>query len=210
MANKKKTRRKTGGVMGRSDIPYAQRIRMQQHHDISWSREQGARVTMYCWSVAMHEIEGVGYERLVRFANRFREVDREFYGQEIELSMDQARRRLDSMGIEISGEIMLAPPDAGRTKHQMQIKHNVVQAVQGATICACIAANDVFGWAKVRLERIRTRVEELTARYAKEGEGFLLEYLEKLGFTIVDGHAVGFVDEDGKPYKVKLGEDAHA
>lgn len=198
-----KRNKRRSGVMGRSDIPYAQRIRMQQHENIRWSREQAARVTMYCWSVAMHEIEGVGYERLVRYASRFAEVDREFYGQELELSMDQARRRLAGMGIEISGEIMLAPPDEGHTRRQMQVKHNVVQAVQGATICACITANDVFGWAKVRLEQVRDRVEELTARYAREGEGFLLEELEKLGFVIVDGHAVGFVDGDGKAVRTK-------
>jgi hypothetical protein len=177
---------------------------MQQRHNISWSREHSARMTMYCWSVAMHMVEGKGYKSLVRFANRFREIDKEFYSQEIEYSMDQARRRLADMGIEISGEILLAPSDPGQTKRQMEIRHNIVQATQAAVICACIAANDVFGWAKVRLERVREKAEELTARYAKEGEGFLLEYLEKLGFVIVDGHAVGFVDENDNPVRQKV------
>ena len=108
------------------------------------------------------------------------------------------------MGIEISGEILLAPSDPGQTKRQMEVRHNIVQATQAAVICACIAANDVFGWAKVRLERVREKAEELTARYSKEGEGFLLEYLEKLGFVIVDGHAVGFVDEDNNPIRQKV------
>ena len=205
MSKPKKKRRQTGGIMGRSDIPYAQRIRMQQRHDIGWSREQGARMVMYCWAVAMHMVEGKGYKSLVRFAARFREIDREFYRDgDIEYSMDQARRRLADMGIEISGEILLAPDDPGRTKRQMEIKHNIVQATQAAVICACIAANDVFGWAKVRLERVREKAEELTARYAREGEGFLLEYLEKLGFVIVDGHAVGFVDENDNPVRQKV------
>lgn len=205
MSKPKKKRRQTGGIMGRSDIPYAQRIRMQQRHDIGWSREQGTRMTMYCWAVAMHMVEGKGYKSLVRFAARFREIDREFYRDgDIEYSMDQARRRLADMGIEISGEILLAPNDPGRTKRQMEIKHNIVQATQAAVICACIAANDVFGWARVRLERVREKAEELTGRYAKEGEGFLLEYLEKLGFVIVDGHAVGFVDENDQPIRQKV------
>lgn len=200
MANRK--HRRSGGIMGRSDIPFAQRIRMQQQHDISWSREQGARITMFCWSVAAHMVEGKGYKSLVRFAQRFREIDREFYRDgEIEYSMDQARRRLADMGIEISGDIMIAPNDPSRTRRQMEIKNNVVQATQAAVICACIAANDVFGWAKVRLERIREKTEELSARYAKEGDGFLLEYLEKIGFTIVDGHVVGFVDEEDNPVR---------
>lgn len=203
--SKKRSHRPRDGIMGRSDIPYAQRLRMNQRHNISWSREQGARITMYCWSVAAHEIYGKGYKSLVRFASRFREIDREFYGSgDIEWSMDQARRRLADMGIEISGEIMLAPNDPGRTRRQMEIKHNIAQATQGATICACIAANDVWGWAQVRLERLRVRVEELTARYAKEGEGFLLEYLGKLGFVIVDGHAVCFVDEDDNPVRQRV------
>lgn len=202
MGNRK--RRDKSGIMGRSDIPLAQRIRMQQRHNISWSREHSARMTMYCWSVAMHMVEGKGYKSLVRFANRFREIDKEFYSQEIEYSMDQARRRLADMGIEISGEILLAPSDPGQTKRQMEIRHNIVQATQAAVICACIAANDVFGWAKVRLERVREKAEELTARYSKEGEQFLLDYLEKLGFVIVDGHAVGFVDEDNNPIRQKV------
>lgn len=205
MSKPKKKRRQTGGIMGRSDIPLALRIKMQQRHDIGWSREHGARMTMYCWAVAMHMVEGKGYKSLVRFAARFREIDREFYRDgDIEYSMDQARRRLADMGIEISGEILLAPNDPGRTRRQMEIKHNIVQATQAAVICACIAANDVFGWAKVRLDRVRDKAEELTARYAKEGEGFLLEYLEKLGFVIVDGHAVGFVDENDQPVRQKV------
>lgn len=202
MGNRK--RRDKSGIMGRSDIPLAQRLRMQQRHNIGWSREQSARMTMYCWSVAMHMVEGKGYKSLVRFANRFREIDKEFYSQEIEYSMDQARRRLADMGIEISGEILLAPNDPGHTKRQMEVRHNIVQATQAAVICACIAANDVFGWAKVRLERVREKAEELTDRYSKEGEGFLLEYLKKLGFVIVDGHAVGFVDEDNNPIRQKV------
>lgn len=201
---KKKHRRQTGGIMGRSDIPLAQRIRLKQQHDVGWSREHGARMVMYCWAVAMHQVEGKGYKSLVRFSNRFREIDKEFYAQEIELSMAHARKRLGDMGIEISGEILLAPHEPGCSKRQMEIKHNIVQATQAAVICACIAANDVFGWAKVRLERVREKAEELTGRYAKEGEGFLLEYLEKLGFVIVDGHAIGFVDENDNPIRQKV------
>lgn len=198
----KRHKRNRSGLMGMSQIPYAQRIRIQQHYDIGWSREQGARITMYCFSIAAHEIEGVGLERLVRFNNRFQEVDDAFYGQEIEVSMAHARKRLADMGLAISGELMTAPPEPGCTVRQMEVKDNVVQAVQISLICGCIAANDVFGWAKVRLERIRARTEELTARYAKEGEGFLLEEMRKIGFTIADGKAVAFL-KDGKPIRMQ-------
>ena len=205
MSKPKKKRRQTGGIMGRSDIPYAQRIRMQQRHDIGWSREHGARIVMYCWSCAAHELKGKGYKSLVQFAARFREIDREFYRDgDIEYSMDQARRRLHQLGIDISGEIALADPAAGRTKRQMEVKHNIAQATQAAAICACITANDVWGWAEGRIGPVLTRTRELMERYAREGEQFLLDYLEKLGFVIVDGHAVGFVDENDQPVRQKV------
>ncbi len=206
MGNQKKRRRSRGGLMGMSQIPYAQRIRIQQQYDIGWSREQGARIAMYCWSIAAHEIEGVGMTRLVRFNERFQQIDDEFYSQEIEVSMAHAKRRLADMGVETSGELLVAPKEEGRTVRQMEIKTNVVQAVQISVICGMIAMNDVFGWAKVRLERIRTRAEELTARYAKEGEGFLLEEMRKIGFSVVDGRAVAFL-KDGKPIKKALSSE---
>lgn len=197
-----KGKRRRGGVMGMSQIPYAQRLQIQRKQRIVGSREQAARVSMYCFSVALHDLEGIGYERLIRFNEAFQALDDQFHGQEIEVSMEHARRRLADMGIEISGEVMTAPPEEGRSARDMEVQNHVVQAVQAAIICGCIAANDVFGFAKVRLERIRQRTEELTARYAKEGEGFLLDEMAKIGFRIVDGHAVGFV-KDGRAVRVK-------
>lgn len=200
MANRK--HRRSGGIMGRSDIPFAQRIRMQQRHDISWSREQGARIFMYAFAAAAHQIHGKGYVSLVRFANRFREIDREFYGSgDIEYSMEDARRRLAQMGITISGNIAVAQNTAGCTRRKMEIKHNIAQATQAAGICATIAANDVWGWADKRLQPVLELAQEHMHRYAREGEQFLLDYLEKLGFLIVDGHAVGFVDEADNPVR---------
>jgi hypothetical protein len=38
-------------------------------------------------------------------------------------------------------------------------------------------------------------------RYNKEGEGFLFEEMEKLGFTILDGHVTAFLGEDGEGIK---------
>lgn len=204
--NKRQHRQRRGGLMGRSDIPYTQRLKMQQTGNINWSREQGARVVMWCWAVALHQVKGIAYTRQIRFEQRFREVDREFYSQEIEVSLAHAKHRLASMGIQINGELMVAPPEEGRTVREMEIKNHIVQAVQCATICGCIAANDVFGYAQKPLEEIRNRVEELTARYAKEGDGFLLGYMkEKLGFQVRDGRVYGFTDEDGRPVKVKEG-----
>lgn len=203
--SKKRSHRPRDGIMGRSDIPFAQRIQMQQRSHIAWSREQGARIFMYAFAAAAHQIHGKGYVSLVRFANRFREIDREFYGSgDIEYSMDDARRRLAQMGITISGNIAVAQNTEGCTRRKMEVKHNIAQATQAAGICATIAANDVWGWADKRLQPVLDLAQEHMARYAKEGEGFLLEYLEKLGFVIVNGHAVGFVDENDQPVRQKV------
>ena len=205
MGKPKKNRRPTGGIMGRSDIPYAQRLRMQQRSHIAWSREQGARIFMYAFAAAAHKIHGKGYVSLVRFAARFREIDREFYGNgDIEYSMEDARRRLAQMGITISGEIALAGNAGGRySRGEMEIKHNIAQSTQGAGICATIAANDVWGWADKRVRPVLDLAQEHMHRYAKEGAQFLLDYLEKLGFLVVDGHIVGFVDENDNPVRQK-------
>lgn len=203
--SKKRSHRPRDGIMGRSDIPYAQRIRMQQRSHIEWSREQGARIFMYAFAAAAHQIHGKGYVSLVRFAGRFREIDREFYGSgDIEYSMDDARRRLAQMGITISGDIALAKNTEGYTKRHMEVKHNIAQATQAAGICATIAANDVWGWAEKHIRPVLDLAQEHMHRYAREGEGFLLEYLEKLGSVIVDGRAVGFVDEDDNPVRQKV------
>lgn len=203
--SKKRSHRPRDGIMGRSDIPYAQRIQMQQRSHIAWSREQGARIYMYCFSVAANEIHGKGYKALVQFAARFREIDKEFYGNgDIEYSMDDARRRLAQMGITISGDIALAKNTGNYTKRHMEVKHNIAQATQAAGICATIAANDVWGWAEKRIRPVLDLAQEHMHRYAKEGEGFLLEYLEKLGFLIVYGHIVGFVDENDQPVRQKV------
>lgn len=206
MANKKKPRRRSaGGVMGMSQIPYAQRLQMQQRSHISWSREQGARIFMYAFAAAAHQIHGKGYVSLVRFANRFREIDKEFYGSgDIEYSMEDARRRLAQMGITISGNIAVAQNTEGCTRRKMEVKHNIAQATQAAGICATIAANDEWGWAEKRVRPVLDLAQEHMYRYAREGAQFLLDYLEKLGFVIVDGHAVGFVDEDDKPVRQKV------
>lgn len=203
--SKKRSHRPRDGIMGRSDIPFAQRIQMQQRSHIAWSREQGARIFMYAFAAAAHEIHGKGYVSLVRFAGRFREIDREFYGSgDIEYSMEDARRRLAQMGITISGNIAVAQNTAGCTRRKMEVKHNIAQATQAAGICATIAANDVWGWADKRLQPVLDLAQEHMLRYAREGEQFLLDYLEKLGFVIVDGHAVGFVDEDNNPVRQKV------
>ena len=63
MAGRKKKR--GGSLMGRSDIPYAQRLRIDQVAHIAAARDTAAKVTMFCHCIALHELHGIGYKRLV-------------------------------------------------------------------------------------------------------------------------------------------------
>ena len=45
------------------------------------------------------------------------------------------------------------------------------------------------------------RVRYYSSRYGKEGSGFLLEKMKKIGFTVANGVALAFVDEEGKAVK---------
>lgn len=192
---KKKQKRKGRGIMNRSDIPYAQRMALKHQSDIKVNRDHAAKITMYCDSIAMNEVEGIGYKRLIYFAQHFKEVLDEFYADP-ELGMAHAKRRMEQMGMEISGEFYSIQMD-GLTKKEQEIHDHSMQAIQIALICSAIAKNDVFGFGKERQFRISQRAEELTEEYNKKGEQFLLEKMEKIGFMILDGEVLAFSDDDG-------------
>ena len=97
----------------------------------------------------------------------------------IEHGMDQARRRLAQHGIEISGDLYSIAIPGGTAKDQ-QIADHRVQASQIAQIVATITINDEFKLGEPKLRRIQEEVNALSARYAKEGEGFLLEEMQKI------------------------------
>lgn len=197
----KKNKSKAHGIMGRSDIPYAQRMAMQHQHNIVMNRDHAAKIAMYCLSAAMYEEEGIGYKRLVRFSFRHQAVIEEFY-EDTEVGMAHAKRRLEQIGMPISGEFFTYEAE-GQTKREREIGNHRLQAVQIALICGAIAMNDEFGFAQIPQSRISKRANEYSARYAKEGEKFLLDKMEEIGFAIVDGEAKACVDDDGNPVSTK-------
>lgn len=204
MKKTKKAGNKKSGIMARSDIPYAQRIMMRQKNNIAIGREHSAKIAMYCVSIAMHELEGIGYKRLVRFAKHFKEVIDEFY-EDPEAGMYHAAQRMEQMGRPISGDFYKSENE-GLSKLSREVKDNSLQAVQVALICSAIAMNDEFGFGEERQEKIYKRTNELSGRYAKEGEKFLLEEMEKIGFSIVNGRTMAYMDNDGNgviPSKAK-------
>ena len=198
---KHKKQSKARGIMGRSDIPYAQRLNMQHDNNIVINRDHAAKIAMYCLSAALHEEKGVGYKRLVRFSFRHKDVINEFY-EDPELGMAHAKHRMEQMGMPISGDLYTIKIP-GKTDRAQEINNHRVQAVQIALICGAVAMNDEFGYAQKSQLRITEKSQEYSARYAKEGEEFLLEKMEKIGFQIINGEAVAFVDDDGNPVTQK-------
>ena len=193
---KKQQKQKRGGaIMDRSDIPFAQRMAMKHQHDIVVNRNHAAKIVMFCDSIAMYEVEGIGYKRLIRFAQYFKRVIDEFY-EDPELGMAHAKRRMEQMGMPISGEYYSFQIE-GLSKKSQEIQDHRLQAVQIALICSAIAKNDVFGFGQERQFRISERADELSGRYNKEGEKFLLEKMEKIGFQIIDGEVIAYADDDG-------------
>ena len=191
----KREKKRQGGIMDRSDIPYAQRIQIQQGSDIAFNREQAAKVTMFCMSIAMHEIKGVGYKRLVRFHHRYMQNEREFY-QDIEVGMAHAKTRMGQMGMPISGEFFTDKVE-GLTKRKQEIHDNSLQAIQVALTVGAISMNDEFGYGQEVQFRISERVTELTERYKKEGIKFLLDKMKEIGFEVVNGTVIAYMDDDG-------------
>lgn len=178
MASRKQRRRSS--IMGRSDIPFAQRLTMQHSSNIAANREHSAKIIMFCMSVAMHQTEGVGYKRLVIYSHHFKELIDEFY-EDPEVGMVHVTRRMEQIGMPISGEIY-AVDVPGLSRKEQQIHDHALQAAQVAQIIGTIAANDVFGYAKVPLTRIAERASELAKRCKQEGEQFLLDEMKAIGF----------------------------
>lgn len=195
MAKKKKS--KARGIMGRSDIPYAQRIAMQHQSDIVGNRDHAAKIAMYSLSAAMHEEAGIGYKRLVRFSYRHKEWIDDFY-EDPDVGMAHVKRRLEQMGMPISGEFY-SIEIKGHSKRQKDIDNNRVQAMQIALICGTVAMNDEFGFGQERQFRISEKAKE----YVKKGEKFLLEKMEEIGFVIIDGEAKACIDENGNAVSAK-------
>lgn len=205
---KKKSKGKSRGLMGRSDIPYAQRMAMKHQNDIKANRDHAAKIAMYCDNIALNEVEGIGYKRLVRYAQHFKNILDEFYADP-EVGMVHAKRRMEQMGMEISGELYSIKID-GLTQKKQEIHDHSMQAVQIALICGAIAKNDVFGFGKEKQFRISQRADELTDEYSKKGEKFLLEKMEKIGFVVMDGDVCAFSDDDGNAITYKQWREQNA
>ena len=200
MAKAKKTKNRSqhkSGIMGRSDIPYAQRLQLQQKDRIAVNRHHSARVAMFCKSVAIHRVKGVGYKGLVKFSLRYKEVEDEIY-EDMEYGMVKAKRRLAQMGMEISGDLY-AVQVPGLSKRDQEVYNHSLQSSQVSMIASAISMNDVFGYGRIVQERIDLETIKVTEEYNKNGFDWLLGEMEKMGFLIVDGEVRAFLDDADQP-----------
>ena len=126
---------------------------------------------------------------------------KEFY-EDVEVGMAHIKQRLSQHGIEISGEFYAAKLP-GATETEQKLYDHAMQSIQVAQLVGAVAMNEVFGFGKVRQERVRESVQKETARYAREGENFLLEAMEKIGFKVEGNIVRAFVDEEMKPITKK-------
>lgn len=195
MKKKKVAHRRSHPILGRSDIPYAQRLAMQRHSDIASNRDHAAKIVMFCESIALHDVEGIGYKRLVRYSLCHKDLIDEFY-EDPDVGMARAKRRMQQIGMPVSGEFF-ALDDSDDSKRNREILDHRLQASQIALFCSKVAIHECFGFAWERQQRISDRSRELSARYAKEGEAFLLEEMHRIGFPIVNGKIVAYTDETG-------------
>ena len=193
---KAKHKKNRGGIMGASQIPYAQRLKMQQQDRINVNRNFSAKVAMFAKCVAIHRVKGAGYKSLVQFSLRYKEVEDEIY-EDLEYGLDKAKRRMEQMNMPISGELYHIPMP-GMSKRDQEVYNHSVQSAQIAMIASAISMNDVWGWGATVQDRIDLETTKVTEEYNQKGFDWLLGEMEALGFLVVDGEVRAFLDDDNK------------
>ena len=193
---KNKASRRVGGIMNRTDIPFAKRMAMQHNSAIVANREHSAQAAMFCMCGALNREYGIGYKRLVQFSFTFKKLLDEMY-EDVEVGMAHAKQRLAQHGIEISGELFSVKLPGASAKEQ-QIHDHALQASQIAQVVGTVAMNQEFGFGNKRLTKVLDAVKEISACYAKEGDKYLFDMMEKIGFKIINGKVTAFLGDDGK------------
>lgn len=95
----------------RSNIPYVQRMQAQKIAEITYHRNDAARIAMQVACVALNNTEGLGYLRLSRFAREVDKLLNEYYEDPV---MGEAHlyRRLEQLGFIIKDGRMQAVENA--------------------------------------------------------------------------------------------------
>ena len=94
----------------RSDIPYKDRLLLEKYRNIRDHRDDAARIAMKTACVALNNTEGMGYARLIRFAEELDKLIREYYNDP-EVGEAHLNQRLEQIGFVIDGERMFGAID---------------------------------------------------------------------------------------------------
>lgn len=86
-----------GKKNARSDIPYADRLLYQRFNTLKEHRDDAARTALKIGCVALNDTEGLGYLRLVRFAQRQQQLTLEYYADP-EVQEAHLNERLTQIG----------------------------------------------------------------------------------------------------------------
>lgn len=92
----------------RSDIPYSDRLLIQRHESVAKHRNEAAATALKLACVALNESEGLGYQRLARFAKTLHGLIDEYYS-DIEVGEAHLNKRLKQLGfIVVEGRVFVA------------------------------------------------------------------------------------------------------
>ena len=94
----------------RSDIPYKDRLLLEKYRTIEEHRNDAARVAMKVACVALNNTEGLGYARLIRFADELEKLLAEYY-EDPEVQEEHLNERLEQIGFKIEGKQMFGATD---------------------------------------------------------------------------------------------------
>lgn len=95
---------------GRSDIPMASRILMAKFATIKEHRDDAAQTALKVACVALNETEGIGYARLIRFADMVQQLMAEYY-DDPELNEARLHARLEQIGFKLVGGTIYGATD---------------------------------------------------------------------------------------------------
>ena len=120
----KKIKKKSNGIP-RSDIPYAERLKLQKLAHIAEHRDDAHLVELKIALVSLNESEGMGYVRLSRFAQVQQRNRDEFYAdpEYMRAKLDQAVRQLGF--IVEDGRLICAVDDAGKIVPTKRLEESV-------------------------------------------------------------------------------------
>ena len=113
MAKKPRIKHRKKQNYERSDIPYKDRLLMNQYTSVADHRDHAARTALKISTVSLNDTEGMGYIRLARFAKRQQALTEFYYTDPVyqEAKLDE---RMEAIGFEIvNGRILGATDEEG-------------------------------------------------------------------------------------------------